>query len=222
MAWMNMRPSNRRPDTVSNSLKTLLLAASILVLLNMTGAQASVVIDGVSYPDGCRKTSTTDNGLTSSQVVCPLDALDERVEAAKRISPPEMPGHSSNGNFTAQPAFQKPIQCNAAVSRLNDKLADTQYWFREAIYRTRVLTAEAATHIRDYIRTYSMRAMSYGESIYNHGRRGEDADGLCREYVDQAYEQVSRLFALVRADAAAGNRDLEGTGLNPNASPYNN
>ena len=35
IAWMNMRPSNRRPDTVSNPLKILLLAASILVSLNM-------------------------------------------------------------------------------------------------------------------------------------------------------------------------------------------
>ena len=81
---------------------------------------------------------------------------------------------------------------------------------------------QLSPHPRDYIRVYSMRAMSYGESIYNHGRRGEDADFLCQEYVTKAEAEVSRLFALVRAEAAAGNRDLEGTGLNPNASPYNN
>ena len=219
---MNTRPSNRGPGTVSNPLKTLLLSATILVSLNMTGAQASVVIDGVAYPDGCRKTLATVRGLTSWHVVCPAGALDERVEDAKRISPPEMPGHSSNGTIPRQPAHQKPIQCDAAINRLNNKLADTKYWFRQAIYRTRVLTTEAATGLRDYIRAYAMRAMSYGESIYAHRRRGEDADGLCREYVDRAYDEVTRLFALVRAEAAAGNRDLEGTGLNPNTSPYNN
>ena len=156
---MNMRPSNRRSDTVSKPMVTLLLTASILVFLNMSGAQASVVIDGVAYPDGCRKTSTTDNGLTSSQVVCPLGALDERVETAKRVSPPEMPGHSSNGNFTAQPAFQYPDKCNAAIVQFSNTLANTQHWFRDAIYETRELTAEAGSGVRDYIRTYSMRAM---------------------------------------------------------------
>ncbi len=197
-----------------NPLRTLLMSATILVSFNVIEAQASVVIDGVAYPDGCYKASTL--------VQCPSGALAEQTEAAKRISPPKMPGHSSNGTVAPQPAHQPPIQCEAAVSRLNDKLADTQYWFRQAIYRTRVLTSTAASGVRDYIRAYAMRAMNYGESIYRHKRRGEDADGLCREYVDKAYVEVSRLFTLVRAEAAAGNRDLENTGLNARTSPYNN
>lgn len=182
--------------------------------LAITEVQASVVINGVAYPNGCYT-----DGLT---INCPLGALDARIEEAKRISPPEMPGHASNGTFDSQPVYQSPAQCNAAISRLSDTLADTLYWFRKAIYETRVLTSEAATGVRDYVRIYAMRAMSYGESIYQHRRRGEDADNLCRKYVDGANKQVSRLFALVQAEAAAGNRDLEGTGLNPYTSPYNN
>ena len=54
IAGINMRPPIRGPDAVSIPLKTLLFAATILVAINMTGAQASVVFDGVAYPDGCR------------------------------------------------------------------------------------------------------------------------------------------------------------------------
>ena len=197
-----------------NLLKTLSISTLILVSFSMIDAEASVVIDGIAYPNGCYRELTA--------VKCPKGALDKRVEDAKRISPPKMPGHSSNGTVASQPVHQPPVQCRAAVSRLNDKLADTQYWFRQAIYRTRVLTSAAASGVRDYIRAYAMQAMSYGESIYQHGRRGEDTDSLCREYVDKAYGEVNRLFMLVRAEAAAGNRDLENTGLNPNASSYNN
>jgi len=199
-----------------NPLKTLLLNATILMSFasfNVANAGASVVIGGVAYPSGCTETATG--------IHCPKGALNQHIEKSKRISPPKMPGHSSNGRVARQPVYQPPVQCERAVVRLNHKLGEARVWFRTAIYRSRVLTAQAASGVRDYITTYSMRAMSYGRSIYSNGRRGENADQLCREYVDEAFKQVAQLFTLVQAEAAAGNRDLENTGLNRRPSVYN-
>ena len=180
---------------------------------NVANAGASVVIGGVAYPSGCIKTATG--------IHCPNGALDKHIEKGKRLSPPKMIGRSSNGKVTRQPVYQPPAQCEPAIVRLNNKLGEARVWLRTVIYRSRVLTAQAATGVRDYITTYSMRAMSYGRSIYNNGRRGENADQLCREYVDGAFIEVAQLFALVQAEAAAGNRDLENTGLNRRPSVYN-
>jgi len=64
--------------------------------------------------------------------------------------------------------------------------------------------------------------MTRGESIYRHRKRGQDADSICSTYIDNAHVELKRVITLLRSEAAKGNRDLIGTGLNPRESQYNN
>lgn len=209
---------------MKNSASIIALATASVLFLSTTESLAATWIDGYKYPDGCQKVARLVDGVRYMGIQCPRSGVDTRVERAKRADPPSFGGFSSS-NVKPQPLPQLPVRCQAAETRMGKNLAHFLNWIRVIKYgmpEQRVLTTTAAHVIGKRLRSWSMRVMDHGLSIFRHRRRGEDGDGLCEAYIDKGNVELTRVITLIKAEAARGNRDLTDTGLNPHESVYNN
>ncbi len=147
------------------------------------------------------------------------------AERFKLLKPRSMGGHASApGSFVRQASAPQSIRCLAEERNLSDVYGVVSRWFRVVIYGDhdkRVLTQPAAYSVRDKIFAYIKREISIGRGKFAAARRGEDADGLCADHMIGARLEALRVFNIVKSEGARGNRDLEGTGLNPRTSVYN-
>lgn len=212
---------------MSNRLKILGFFAAIVVLPSFiaTSAHSEVRIHGQNFPDGCREITRIVDEVRMWGVDCPTELNNPRIERSKAFRPPLFGGFPSDSSVKRQPAFQSFARCDAALDGINNTLGDVMGWFHEVINgppSSRVLTAEAALSVNDRLRSYIMNIMDHGESIYRNRKRGEDGAGKCAEFIKVYHDNLKYVFALVKSEAAKGNRDLIGTGLNPYQSQYNN
>ena len=105
------------------------------------------------------------------------------------------------------------------------ELASFLNWLRSSEYSApedRELTAMASHQLHQNIRSWGMGIKDRGLSIYRHRKRGEDGDRMFADFIREGHEELTRVVALARFEASKGNRDLDGTGLNPRPSEYNN
>lgn len=145
------------------------------------------------------------------------------AERTKRTPPRSMGGHASiPGTIARQAPAPRPIRCLAEERKISNVHGMITMWFREVIYGDqRVLTARAAYRVRDKITAYIKYEISIARDKFAAAKRGEDADGFCANHLIAAKNEALRVFNIVKIEAANGNRDLEGTGLNPRPSVYN-
>ncbi len=210
-----------------NSLKFLGFFAAVVILPNLiaTSIHAEVRINGQNFPDGCREIRRLVDGVERWGVDCPVQENNFRIERSKLFKPSLFGGFPSDSSVKRQPEFQTFAKCDAALDGINNTLGDVMSWFHQVIYgppSARVLTAEAAMSVNDRLRSYIIVIMDRGESIYRNRKRGEDGAGKCAEFIKPYHENLKYVFALVKSEAAKGNRDLIDTGLNPHQSQYNN
>ncbi len=148
-----------------------------------------------------------------------------QAERLKRTPPRSMGGHNSvPGTISRQALASSPKRCLAEVKKYLYVLNDITNWFKPVIYGShskRVLTGQAASRVRDMLFGYITSEIDIGKRKFAAAKRGEDASGLCVNHIIAAKRETLRVFNIVKTEAAAGNRDLEGTGLNPMASVYN-
>ncbi len=210
-----------------NSLKFLgyFTAIVILPILISTSTHSEVRINGQNFPDGCREIRRLVDEVERWGVDCPVQENNSQIERSKVFKPSLFGGFPSDSSVKRQPEFQTFAKCDAALDDINNTLGDVMSWFHQVIYGpplARVLTAEAALSVNDRLRSYIIVIMERGESIYRNRKRGEDGAGKCAEFIKPYHENLKYVFALVKSEAAKGNRDLTGTGLNAFQSQYNN
>lgn len=87
--------------------------------------------------------------------------------------------------------------------------------------KDRFFTQRAAKYMHNKLESYTKRAIRDAENRYRFAKRGEDTTGLCVGYLTEATAEVERIHQLLLSEAEKGNRDLDGTGLNPHVSQYN-
>ena len=209
---------------MKNSASIIVMAAVSVIVLTATEATAASWIDGYKYPDGCQKVVKVIDGVSFSGIQCPQEGKNAYIERAKRVEPTSFGGFAST-NVAPQPLPQSPVRCQAAEKRMNERLGHFLNWIRVIKYglpEQRVLTTSAAHAVGRRLRSWSMRVMDHGLSVFRHRRRGEDGDSLCAVYIDKGNVELARVITLVKSEAAKGNRDLADTGLNPYQSVYNN
>jgi len=201
-------------------MKKALLIAGLFVLCSAQ-ADAAIWIRGHKYPDGCKE-YTLATGEWGVQ--CPsMDSNPQNTYWSSRTVN-QLPGHASTVEITPEPMFQEPDQCRAATKRMETVSGIIWEWFNTAKYGTpdeRVLTGPVAKEVGERLRTYIIRSIETGRKKYRFGKRHEDRDGACATHIDASRQELLRVFNIVKAEAAKGNRDLIGTGLNPRPSQFN-
>ena len=201
-------------------MKKALLIAGLFVLWSVQ-ANAATWINGHKYPDGCKE-YTLATGEWGVQ--CPsMDSNPQNTYWSSRTVN-QLPGHASTVEITPEPKFQEPDQCRAATKRMEIVSGIIWEWFNTAKYGTpdeRVLTGPVAKEVGERFRTYIIRSIETGRKKYRFGTRYEDRDGACATYIDASRQELLRVFHIVQAEAAKGNRDLIGTGLNSRPSQFN-
>lgn len=194
---------------------------SVFVLFYANESHSATWIQGHKYPDGCREyTLATDEW----GVRCPSMTSNPQNNYWSKRKVEKLPGHASIVEVAPEPKFQEPIRCRAAVKRMEVTSGILWKWFNIAKYGTpdeRVLTGPVAKEVYDRLRAYIMLAIEAGENKYRFGTRYEDRDGACATYIDASRQELLRVFRIVQVEAAKGNRDLLGTGLNPRPSKFN-
>ena len=210
---------------ISNNLA--LFAAALLTIASVSESQATsseyVWIEGYKYPGSCKKVVRTRNGRQEWGVFCPRVDYIPEIEDGKRKHAPSLGGFASR-NVPRQPMPSSPEPCYAAIERFSKKAGAPIKWLRTAIYghpKHRFFTQPAARYMHNKLESYSKRAIRDAENMYQWARRGENATALCVDFLNEATIEVERIHKLLVSEAAKGNRDLDGTGLNPYASDYN-
>lgn len=209
---------------MKNTLKLLGLSVAAITFLSISGGRADVRIHGQNFPDGCREITRTINGTQMWGVDCPIRDIDPRIERGKRVDPPSFGGFPSNNSVKRQPEFQRNVRCKASIHTFMNHLGSTVNRLTYDLNgppRVRRFTSEAARGTRNRLRSWGMGIMDRGNSIYRNRRAGEDGDGLCAIYMGKAQQELTRVINLLKTEAAKGNRDLTGTGLNSFPSVYN-
>ena len=185
-------------------------------------AQASVLIDGKEYQDGCYK-MVRGNGTWG--IICPTETHQEVAERIKQRRPGKLPGFASSpGSFKPESTPQSAKKCLLMMAEFGYLQGALSHWTHQVLYgdpHERVLTARAAYTVRDMLEAYMRREIGVAERKFRASRRDENALKLCVDHVKGAMAEFSRIFDLVQAEAAKGNRDLAGTGLNQRTSIYN-
>lgn len=147
------------------------------------------------------------------------------AERLKRRKPRSLGGYASkSGSIPRQPFPFKPVRCKEEEHNLGVRLYQVDRWFDMAIngpHNRRVLTGPAARHVLFNLRQFAKMEMASGRNKYAAAKRGENADALCAEHMIGTNKELTRVFELVKSEAAKGNRDLEDTGLHNNTSVYN-
>ena len=214
---------------MNNLLKSLMVMTAVVAFSGTSATQASVIIDGQEFPDGCKRIEKEVNGLQTWGISCPKGAdrrqYEAYIERQKHRQAPSFGGWASGDDVKRQAPIQQYVKCKAATREFHETLAINLEWFHQTLYgpaHKRVFTARAITSVRDRLRSWGMGVMERGKSIFRHRKRGEDGDGLCTTYIENAHIELNRVVTLLRREAAKGNRDLIGTGLNPHESQYNN
>lgn len=201
-------------------MKRALLIVGLFALWS-TQADAATWIRGYKYPDGCKEYT-----LATGEwgVRCPSMDSNPQNKYWSNRGIEQLPGHASAGRITPEPKFQEPDQCLEASRQMSLTSGTIFKWFRIAKFGTpdeRVLTGPVADEVGQRLRTYMMLAIETGQNKYRFGTRYEDRDGICADYIETSRREVIRVFEIVKAEAAKGNRDLIGTGLNPRPSKFN-
>lgn len=199
--------------------KTLLIAG--LVAVWSAQADASTWINGFKYPDGCKE-YRLETGVWG--VKCPSMNSNPQNKYWSNREVKQLPGHASRVEIAPEPKFQKPVRCKAAAKQMESTYGNVYNWFRRVRYGTindRVLTGPVAKEVYEQLRSYTMQAIDTGQNKYRFGTRYEDRDGACADHIEDSRHELLRIFNIVKAEAAKGNRDLIGTGLNPRPSKFN-
>lgn len=215
---------NKFQRNISTYNMTRLVSSAVavfLVLFYIAEAHSATWIQGHKYPDGCKE-YTLATGEWGVQCLS-MDSNPQNSYWSKR-KVGRLPGHASTVEIAPEPKFQEPDQCLDAVKRMEITSGVVWEWFNTAKYGTpdeRVLTGPVAKEVGERLRTYIIRSIETGRNKYRFGTRYEDRDGACATYIDASRQELLRVFNIVRAEAAKGNRDLIGTGLNPRPSKFN-
>ncbi len=193
----------------------------LLVLFYIIEAHSATWIQGHKYPDGCRE-YTLATGEWGIQ--CPsMDSNPQnKYWSTRKVE--KLPGHASIVEVAPEPKFQEPDQCLEASRRMSLTSGTIGKWFNTTKFGTsdeRVLTGPVADEVGEQLRTYMMLAIEAGQNKYRFGTRYEDRDGACAAHIEASRREVTRVFEIVKTEAAKGNRDLIGTGLNPRPSKFN-
>ncbi|KKL76564.1 hypothetical protein LCGC14_2043640 [marine sediment metagenome] len=201
-------------------MKKLLLIAGLFVLCSAQ-ADAATWIRGHKYPTGC-KLYTLASGEWG--VRCPSMNSNPQNNYWSNRKVEILPGHASIAEVAPEPKFQEPIKCRAAMKRMEATSGALWKWFNIVRYGTpdeRELTGPVAKEMYERLRTYMLLAIETGDNKYRFGTRYEDRDGACANHINASRQEVLRVFNIVKAEGARGNRDLIGTGLNPRPSQFN-
>ncbi len=201
-------------------MKKVLIIAGLFVLWSAQ-ANASTWINGLKYPDGCKKytLSTGEWG-----VKCPSMDSNPQNNYWSNRDVQQLPGHASTVKITPEPKFQKSIRCESAIRQMQATYGSIFNWLHKVRYGTpddRVLTGPVTKEIYEQWRSFAMHEIKAGRNKYRFGTRYEDRDGACADHVEKARQMLLNRFKMVKAEAAKGNRDLLGTGLNPRPSKFN-
>lgn len=146
------------------------------------------------------------------------------AERIKRQRASLLGGHASPSHIGGEPMPQSPTKCLAAIQDYLHVGGNVSVWFDRVIYgkyNGRVLTGQAALRVRDRLLNYISREIGVAKEKYAAAYRGQKQNTLCTGHIADAKRETLRVFNLVKAEAAKGNRDLEGTGLNSGVSVYN-
>ena len=201
-------------------MRKSLLIAGLFVLWGSHSATAEW-IRGHEYPNGCKEYT-----LATGEwgVRCPPMNSNPQNKYWSNRKVETLPGHASIVEVAPEPKFQNPIKCRSAKKRMEATFGILWKWFNVVRYGTpneRVLTGPVAKEVYERLRTYILLAIEAGDNKYRFGTRYEDRDGACATHIDASRQEVLRVFRIVQAEAAKGNRDLLGTGLNSRPSQFN-
>jgi len=192
-----------------------------LLTLWVVQANAATWIQGHKYPDGCKEYT-----LSPSEwgVRCPSMDSNPQNKYWSNRKVEKLPGHASIAEVAPEPKFQEPDRCLAATKRMSLTSGTIWKWFNTTKFGTpdeRVLTGPVADEVGDRLRTYIILAIEAAQNKYRFGTRYEDRDGACAAHIKASRQEVIRVFKIVKAEAAKGNRDLLNIGLNPRPSRFN-
>ena len=214
----------------SGAGKTILLTFPIIFLTTISvsvspaHSDGSVWIEGYKYRAGCQKVVRTRNGQKEWGVFCPRIDHVPAIEKAKRKHAPSLGGFPSSPAVKRQPTSPDPTPCYEAADILATKSVEMRRWLRNAMYaavHARFFTHRAAKHMHDLVQSYTSRAIRHAKNRYRYAKRGQDGTEFCVNYLKEAKAELDRIHNLLLNEADKGNRDLDGTGLNPFASQYN-
>ena len=204
--------------------KSLIFAPLLIGLALPTSSKADVLIDGHWYRDGCYGYSMPGGQFG---IKCPVEIRDPKADFHRKKQVPPYGGHTSSFQGTRQKnnGFQSFTRCRDRISRFSGEVGSFNQWMLYVLRGRpdqRILTYNAAKWVKERLRSYGMHVIDIAENKYRFRKRGEDGVGNCIAALEQGRREFHRVVALIKSEAAKGNRDLAGTGLNPHVSPYNN
>lgn len=202
--------------------KSLIFAPLLIGLALPTASKADVFINGTKYRDGCYGYNMPGGRFG---IKCPVERRDPKADFHRNMRIPSYGGHASTFQRTRQDrGFQSFNECQSHIARFSVEVSDFNSQMGVILRgrpEQRVLTYRAAKWVKERLRSHGMNVIQIAEDKYRFRKRGEDGSN-CIAALEEGRKEFRRVVRLIRSEAAKGNRDLVGTGLNPHVSLYNN